>query len=142
MSSPASIPKAIEEICRQDPKGIAFEMGERAYSCEESLFLSRSVSSFLSLIGVGPKERVAIFMENRLEWGILYFGISFLGATAVPVDVQLKPDELINVMLDSGSKAIFVSGMSAKGLSGLAELAGSRTQIIPAPGVTSPREKK
>jgi long-chain acyl-CoA synthetase len=59
-------------------------------------------------------ETSAILLEGRQEWGIVYLGISFLGAAAVPIDIQLSAEEVRNLLEDSESKVIFVSEKTTK----------------------------
>jgi long-chain acyl-CoA synthetase len=44
----------------------------------------------------------------------VYLGISFLGAVAVPIDIQLSAEEVRNLLEDSESKVIFVSEKTTK----------------------------
>ncbi len=114
MLSPINIPQAFEEASKNNPKAIPFEMEGKGYSYEEILSSSKSIASFLSAKDVKKGDGVAILLEGRPEWGIAYLGISFLGAVAVPIDIQLSADEVKNLILDSESKAIFISEKTVK----------------------------
>jgi len=52
-------------------------------------------------------DRVAIISENRPEWCTSYLAISLSGGIAVPIDAQLGPDEIRNLLADSESKLVF-----------------------------------
>ena len=54
-------------------------------------------------------DKVAILSENRPEWCIAYLSISSLGATAVPLDMNLTDGDIELFLAHSESKAIFVS---------------------------------
>ena len=43
--------------------------------------------------GISKGDRVAIFMGNRIEFLIAFYGIWFAGATAVPINAKLHPKE-------------------------------------------------
>ena len=116
MSSLVNISQAVEEISRKNPKLIPLEMEGKGYTYEEILSSSKSIASFLSHKGIQQGDRAAIFLEGRPEWGIVYLGISFLGAVAVPIDIQLSVEEVRNLIQDSGSKAIFISERSSRTL--------------------------
>ncbi len=116
MSSPINIPQAVEEISRKNSKLIPLEMEGKGFTYKEILSSSKSIASFLSHKGIRQGDRAAIFLEGRPEWGIVYLGISFLGAVAVPIDIQLSAEEVRNLVQDSGSKAIFISERSVKTL--------------------------
>ncbi len=68
------------------------------------------VSSNLIESGIQFYDRVAILSENRPEWAISYFGILASGSVAVPLDTRLKEKELVYVLNNSKTKAIFFSG--------------------------------
>ncbi|MEW6214817.1 MAG: AMP-binding protein, partial [Nitrospirota bacterium] len=54
-------------------------------------------------------DKVAIISENRPEWCASYLAISLSGGAAVPIDAQLGPDEIRNLLADSESKVVFHS---------------------------------
>jgi len=115
-----NIPSAIDETSKKNPDKIALEMallsaaGDRRYTYRDIISSAKSIASFLSSKNIKHGDRVAIFSEGRPEWGIAYLGISFRGATAVPIDIQLSPDEVKNLLRHSESKAIFVSEKGLK----------------------------
>src|SRR4030042_5997907 len=109
-----NIPEAVEEVARKNLKSIPIQMEGKGYSYEEILSSSKSIASFLFNRGVKKGDRVAILLEGRPEWGIVYLGISFLGAAAVPIDIQLSAEEVRNLLEDSESKVIFVSEKTLK----------------------------
>lgn len=53
-----------------------------------------AVADSLAMHGVGPGDRVAILMENRVEWVEAMFGALRLGATVVGVSTWAEPREL------------------------------------------------
>ena len=69
----------------------------------------RGIASFLMQSGVGRGDRVAIMSENRPEWCIAYFAILLAGGTAVPIDAQLSPGEVQNLLTDAEVRAVFHS---------------------------------
>ncbi len=60
-------------------------------------------------IGIEKGDRIAVLSENRPEWSISYLAITSYGAIVVPLDALLTADEHLNLLKDSGSKAIFLS---------------------------------
>lgn len=109
-----NIPQSFEEVAKKNPKAIVLEQEDKTYSCEEILFSAKSIGSYLSNSGVNKGGRVAILLEGRPEWGIVYLGISFIDAVAVPIDIQLSAEEVGNLIEDSESEAIFVSEKTLK----------------------------
>lgn len=111
---------------RLPAEGVAFKYykdGWQSISYKE--FLSK-VYALASILKLEEGQRVAILSENRYEWCSAFMAIVSLGLVAVPIDPNLEPEEIKNILLDSDSKAIFVSPKT-KGL--LSEI-GLRIQIL------------
>lgn len=68
-----------------------------------------SVISFLEKNGIVPGDKVAVLSVNMPQWPVAFFGITFMGAIAVPILPDFSAKEISNVLEHSGSKAIFVS---------------------------------
>ena len=116
ISSWINIPKTVEEASKKNMDSIALEIEGRGYTYKDIISSAKSIASFLSSKNIKKGDRVVIFSEGRPEWGIAYLGISFAGAEAVPVDIQLSKDEIKNLLQHSESKAIFTSEKSLKNL--------------------------
>lgn len=65
------------------------------------------VAEIIAQRGIKPGDRVAIFRENAPDWPEMYFGITGLGATAVPVDAKLQEQEVAHILRDSGARMLF-----------------------------------
>ncbi|MEM1025326.1 MAG: AMP-binding protein [Myxococcota bacterium] len=59
--------------------------------------------------GIQKGDRVVLASEGRPEWGIAYFAILLTGGTAVPLDVELSRDEMLNIIESSEAKAVIAS---------------------------------
>jgi long-chain acyl-CoA synthetase len=66
--------------------------------------------------GVVPGDRVMILSENRPEWGMTYFAILRASATAVPLDAQLSPAEVVNLAKVAQPRVLVVSQKQAERL--------------------------
>ncbi len=90
------------------------------------------IGSFLVRSGVKKQDRVMIVSENRPEWGMAWFGTLRAGATAVPVDPELKEAEVVNVARRARAAVLLVSEEAAAQLPGLHRAlaeAGVTTQV-------------
>ena len=65
------------------------------------------VAGWLRQQGLQKGERGLIIMENRPEWPISYFGLLLAGGTAVPVDLQSRPDHVAYVLEQTGATVAF-----------------------------------
>jgi long-chain acyl-CoA synthetase len=57
----------------------------------------------------GEGDRVAIISENSPDWCATYMAILFGRCIAVPVDMQLGPQEIKNILFDADVKIVFFS---------------------------------
>jgi long-chain acyl-CoA synthetase len=86
-----------------------FEQTWKRITYNELLKNTKGVASFLTQKGIEKGDRIAIVSENRPEWCIAYLAISLSGGVAVPIDAQLGPDDIRNLLTDSESRLVFHS---------------------------------
>jgi crotonobetaine/carnitine-CoA ligase len=67
---------------------------------------SISAANALAALGIGPGDRVAIFMANSFDWVSAWFGASRLGAVVVPINIAYRGDFLENPLSDAQVKAV------------------------------------
>ena len=71
------------------------------------------VANGLKKHGVGPGDRIVVFLSNGVEIVELFYAAFALGAIVVPVTTRLTPNELQHICLDSQPLAIvFEDGVS------------------------------
>jgi long-chain acyl-CoA synthetase len=91
---------------------------------------ARSVHAFAALLaaeGVKAGDRVALQSENRPEWGVAYLAILEAGAVVVPLDVQLRTQEMGEILTASGATACVAS---ARQLAGIREVREARLPAL------------
>lgn len=91
------------------PDNIALSIGDKFITYKELKILSEKLTSYLQAYGIKKGDHIAILSENRPEWGIAFFGIIKVGATAVCMDSFLKEKEIEFILRDSESVYIFAS---------------------------------
>ncbi len=69
---------------------------------EAALPLAKAMQDF----GIAPGDRVSIIMTNQSKWLISAYAIFFCGATLVPLDYKLKPEEQWQLLKHSGAKML------------------------------------
>ncbi len=87
-----------------DPDRVAVIDGDRTMSYGEVHAAAQKVARFLVSQGVRPGDRVAMTVPNVAEFPIVYYGILYVGAAVVPLNVMLKRDEVAYHLQDSGAK--------------------------------------
>ena len=84
----------------------------KKYTYAEVAGLSKAAGIYFINQGIKKSDRIALILENGLEWPVFYFGILFSGAIAVPVDPQLTEPEIKNILSDSGAKFVISASNS------------------------------
>ncbi|QOL50944.1 acyl-CoA ligase (AMP-forming), exosortase A system-associated [Massilia litorea] len=59
--------------------------------------------------GIAPRERVAVFLEKRIENVAAMFGAALAGAVFVPVNPQLKPEQVAHILADCKVRVLVTS---------------------------------
>ena len=67
------------------------------------------VANALRSLGVGTGDRVAIQLQNTVEFVRAFMAITKAGGIAVPVNTRLAPDEIAYLLADCAPKAVFIS---------------------------------
>ena len=97
----------------------------------EFLAAARSIAACLIKRDVQKGDRVAIISENRPEWCEAYLATSLSGGIAVPIDAQLGPGEIRNLLSDSDSKVLFHSSKTAESISKIPDIVSPKTGAGP-----------
>ncbi|MFP4266608.1 MAG: AMP-dependent synthetase/ligase [Spirochaetaceae bacterium] len=66
------------------------------------------VSNYLLTLGVSYGDRVAVTGKNSPEWTIAYLAVLYAGGVVVPIDYQLKSEDIDAYISHSKSKVLFV----------------------------------
>ncbi|HYW92226.1 MAG TPA: AMP-binding protein [Gammaproteobacteria bacterium] len=91
---------------RQDPDRPAVIFYGKTLSYRDLDRRSDRFAALLAEQGIGPGDRVAVFMPNCPQFHIAFFGILKCGAVHAPVSPMSKAFELGYQLKDSGAKAI------------------------------------
>ena len=81
----------------------------RDISSEEFRRAVEELSMGLRALGIDRGDRVAILSENRPEWAYADLATCCAAAVDVPIYPSLTPPQMLYILNDSQSKAIFVS---------------------------------
>ncbi len=69
----------------------------------------RQVAAGLSRLGVGREDRVAVFLEKRLETVATIFGTSAAGGAFVPANPLLRPTQVAYILADCDVRVLVTS---------------------------------
>jgi long-chain acyl-CoA synthetase len=85
-----------------------YEPDRISLTYNESLTLIEAVARWLHGKGICKGDKVAVTGKNSPEWTVAYLGILFAGATVVPIDYQIKTEELDMLLKICGAAILFV----------------------------------
>ena len=85
-----------------------FEPDRVTLTYKEALSQVEALARWLHSKGIRKGDKVAVTGKNAPEWTVAYLGILFAGATVVPIDFNLKNEELDTLLKASHSKILFV----------------------------------
>ncbi len=74
------------------------------------------VAGGLARLGVRPGERVAVYLNKRIEAVLSYFGVSAAGAVFVPVNPSLKAAQVGHILRDCDCVALITTGAQGTSL--------------------------
>lgn len=100
---PETVPGLLAEQRAEDT---ALVYRGREWSYAELEELSRRVASALSARGIGPGERVGIWLPNCPAYVLLYFACARLGAVAVAVNTRYRSVEVEDIVGRARCKAL------------------------------------
>jgi len=88
------------------------------------------VAGFLSGLGAGPADRIAIMLPNGLEFIRAWAGVGRLGATAVLLNTELMGDFLAHPLADSAPRILIIDQAWLTRLAGLDHALAGVERII------------
>ena len=85
-----------------------YEPDRISLNYNEALIKIEAVARWLHSKGVRRGDRVAVSGKNAPEWTVAYLGVLFAGAVVVPIDYQLKNEEITLLIKTSGARGLFI----------------------------------
>jgi long-chain acyl-CoA synthetase len=85
-----------------------YEPDRISLTYNETLKVVLKVARWLHSMGIRKGDKVAVTGKNSPEWAAAYLGILFAGATVVPIDYQLKNDEIDLLLKTANVRFLFV----------------------------------
>ena len=64
---------------------------------------------FLTDRGFGPGDHLGLVGDNSPEWGMAYLAIARIGAVAIPLDRDLRREEMVRLLWSGDAKGLLVS---------------------------------
>ncbi len=106
-----TLPAVIRESARKYGPHVAFSHvnGGRDVTYQEAIQQVDAITAYLEAHGIVPGDKVALLGGNSTHWSLVYFAITSMGATVVPILPDFTPGEVENTLAHSEARALFVS---------------------------------
>lgn len=88
---------------------VAIECGDERVTYQQLLENTNRVGNALLALGVRPEERVLLLLLDTPEFLYSFFGAIKIGAVAVPVNTQAKPQDYEYILKDCRARVALVS---------------------------------
>ena len=108
-ASRTSIHHLLALAAAASPASPALSYRNVTVSYAEAWRMSRSVAEQLLAVGLGRGDRVAIYLEKRIESVVSMFAVSAAGGVFVPVNHVLKAGQVGHILGDSGAAVLITS---------------------------------
>ncbi|ANN77885.1 class I adenylate-forming enzyme family protein [Bordetella flabilis] len=113
------------------PTKTAVKCGSRSLTYAELLATSRSLAAGMRRSGVGPGDRVVVYLPNCVEIAQVLYAAFWLGALAIPVNTRNTPRELAYFAQDSQARMLVFHASDAPGLDAVGdEFKGMRRVVV------------
>ncbi len=96
----------LADIVEEQPDAPAFLHADGALSFGQLLDAAGRAAQGLADLGVGPGDRVALWLPNVPAYPILYFACARLGAIAVAVNTRYRAVEVADIVGRSGARVL------------------------------------
>lgn len=103
------LPDFVRISAHRCPESVALTHGDQQTSYGALARAIESLASGLMQLGVGRGERVAVYLEKRLEMVVTSLGAAAAGAVFVPLNPLLKPDQVAYILRDCGVRVLVTS---------------------------------
>ncbi|MDR0321940.1 MAG: AMP-binding protein [Treponema sp.] len=92
----------------QRPCFTIYEPDRISLNYTEALKVITAVSRWIHSKGIRRGDRVAVSGKNAPEWTVAYLAVLFAGGVVVPIDYQLKNEEIDLLIKTSQAKMLFI----------------------------------
>lgn len=109
MSESTLLPELIARAASRTPSARALTSGAESQTYQELHAATSGFASGLMHLGLGRGERVAIYLEKRLETVIASFGAPAAGGVFVPLNPLLKAEQVGFILQDCNVRVLVTS---------------------------------
>ena len=109
MQDATHLPDFVRESAQRSPDAVAVTHGNAGTTYAALDLAIAGFASGLMALGLQRGERVAIYLEKRLETVVASFGATAAGAVFVPLNPLLKPEQVSFILQDCSVRVLVTS---------------------------------
>jgi carnitine-CoA ligase len=94
ISDSETVLSLLQQRARHAPDTVYARYGQHELTVSVLSLRAGKMATALSKLGIKPRDRVAVMMDNSLDYVVLYFALIWLGAIQVPVNTRLRHSAL------------------------------------------------
>ena len=114
---------------RRPDKTAVYYLGTR-FSYRKLKDLSERFAAALSANGVGPGQKVMLYIPNSIHWVVSWLAVQRIGAVAVPITPIYTPHDISYIANDSESEAIICADTNFGYVTSVLPETGIKTVIV------------
>ena len=103
---PRSIWQMVTDATARCPDGEALVFGDERLTWRETMQRSSAIATGLQALGLRSGDRLALLLDNRIEFVLALFGAAQLGLVTVLLSTRQQKPEIAYVLANCGAKAI------------------------------------
>jgi long-chain acyl-CoA synthetase len=119
----------------RNPNRVALHCDDLQFTFAEFDAAAARVATLLERAGIEPGDRVGLMLPNTPAFAIVFYGIMYRGAVAVPMNPLLKFREVSYYLSNSGAKALFAAPAFANEATAGADEVGAQCWLVDDPGL-------
>ena len=112
------------------PERVALRCENLEFTFAEFDAAAARVATLLEQAGIEPGDRVGVMLPNTPAFAIVFYGIMYRGAVAVPMNPLLKFREVSYYLSNSGAKALFAAPAFADEATAGADEVGAHCWLV------------
>jgi crotonobetaine/carnitine-CoA ligase len=125
-----SLPELLLAAAREEPGRPFFVFEGKTLSRGEFADAALRSAGWLARAGLGAGDRVATLLENRPELVIAWFGANLAGAIAVPLDPELRGEDLASRLRETRPQVVVAEPSALPALLALRERVPSIRHLV------------
>ncbi|AIO56378.1 AMP-binding enzyme family protein [Burkholderia mallei] len=104
----------VEQAACRTPDAEALVAGDARLTYRALAALGLAFAERLQALEIAQGERLAIFLDKRIETVVAMLGAAAAGVVFVPINPVLKPEQVHHILVDSGARCLVTSSLRAR----------------------------